>query len=296
MSAEMPHVDGVEHSYVDVGGLRVHVAEAGPGDGDPVVCLHGWPQHWYEWRHLIGPLAAAGYRVICPDLRGLGWTDAPRSGYTKHQLAADMLATLDALDLDRVKLVGHDWGGWCGYLICLRRPERVERFLVLNILPPFIRRSPAAFMSLWKLWYQVALAAPIVGKRNAARMGRLSENFYNRAGMGLEVWSREERSSFLDYLAEPERTRATVQYYRSFQTRELPKLAVGRYTRGKMMTPTLLLFGTDDGAQNPRALRGVERAAPNFSYELVEGCGHFIADQRPELVAARALEFFAAAS
>src|SRR5919106_1697015 len=82
--AGMPEVPGVEHRFVEANGLRMHVAEA--GDGDPVVMLHGWPQHWYEWRHLIPPLAAQ-YRVICPDLRGLGWTDAPPRGYEKENLA-----------------------------------------------------------------------------------------------------------------------------------------------------------------------------------------------------------------
>ncbi len=77
MTVPLPHVDGVEHRWVDAGGLRMHVAEAGPPDGPAAMLVHGWPQHWYEWRKLIGPLADAGHRVICPDLRGLGWTDAP---------------------------------------------------------------------------------------------------------------------------------------------------------------------------------------------------------------------------
>jgi pimeloyl-ACP methyl ester carboxylesterase len=108
VSRDLPHVDGVEHRFLELPGLRVHVAEA--GEGEPLVMLHGWPQHWYEWRHLI-PSLAKRYRVICPDLRGLGWTDAPPSGYEKEELASDVLALLELLGLDRVKLVGHDWGG-----------------------------------------------------------------------------------------------------------------------------------------------------------------------------------------
>jgi pimeloyl-ACP methyl ester carboxylesterase len=292
MPPKMPHVDGVDHAFVDAGGLRMHVATAGQEGADPILCLHGWPQHWYEWRKLIGPLTDAGYRVVCPDLRGLGWTDAPPRGYEKEQLATDVLALMDAMDLDRVKLVGHDWGGWAGYLMCLREPERFERFVALNIFPPFVERSWAAIRTTWRLWYQVALAAPVLGKRNAARMGRLSESFYDRAGMGLDVWSREERSIFLDYLAEPDRVNATVQYYRTFQLRELWGLARGRYARKRLRTPTLLLHGTDDMVQDPVALRGVERHADDFTVELVEGCGHFIADQRPDLVAERTMEFF----
>lgn len=80
MARELPQVEGVKHSYVDANGLRVHVAEA--GDGEPLVLQHGWPQHWYAWRQVL-PALAERYRVICPDLRGHGWTDAPDLGYEK---------------------------------------------------------------------------------------------------------------------------------------------------------------------------------------------------------------------
>ena len=76
----MPTRDGVEHHFVDVRGARLHVAELGDPDGPPVLLLHGWPQHWWSWRELIGPLARR-HRVICPDIRGMGWSDVPRGGY-----------------------------------------------------------------------------------------------------------------------------------------------------------------------------------------------------------------------
>ena len=89
MDRPLPELPGVEHRFVDAGGLRVHVAEA--GSGDPLVLQHGWPQHWLAWSKLI-PALAEDYRVICPDLRGLGWSDAPPEGYEKEQLASDLLA------------------------------------------------------------------------------------------------------------------------------------------------------------------------------------------------------------
>ena len=104
----MLDVDGASHRVVDLPGLRVHVAEA--GRGDPVVLLHTVFEHWYAWRHVI-PRLATRYRVICPDLRGCGWTDAPRHGYEKESLAADVVNLLDALGLDKVRLVGHSLGG-----------------------------------------------------------------------------------------------------------------------------------------------------------------------------------------
>ena len=131
----------VEHRYVDARGLRVHVALAGPESGDPVVLVHGWPQHWWVWRGVIPALVDAGYRCICVDLRGHGWSDAPPDGYEKEQFATDILATLDTLGVERFKLVGHDWGGFASFLIALRAPERVEKLLAVSIIHPWIRRQ-----------------------------------------------------------------------------------------------------------------------------------------------------------
>ena len=110
------------HRYVQAGGLRFHVAEAGP-DGPPVLLLHGYPQHWYAWRHVMADLAG-DHRVYALDLRGAGQSDVPRRGYDSDTLAADVLAVLDALDLPVVQLVGHEWGGWLGFTLALSAPHR----------------------------------------------------------------------------------------------------------------------------------------------------------------------------
>jgi pimeloyl-ACP methyl ester carboxylesterase len=124
MGRALPELGGVEHRFVDLPNLRMHVAEA--GEGDPVVLLHGWPQNWWAWRRLIPPLAER-FRVVCPDLRGFGWSDAPTGGYEKETLADDILQLLDALELRRVRMIGHDVGGFVGFLTCLRAPERVAQ-------------------------------------------------------------------------------------------------------------------------------------------------------------------------
>lgn len=81
--------------------ISMHVAEAGPPQAPTLLLLHGFAQHWWQWRHLIGDLAGH-YRLVCPDQRGWGWTDAPPGEYRKEELAADYLALLDVLELDRV--------------------------------------------------------------------------------------------------------------------------------------------------------------------------------------------------
>ena len=282
----MPDVAGVEHRFVEANGVRMHVAEA--GEGEPLVMLHGWPQHWYEWRHLIPPLAER-YRVICPDLRGLGWTEAPRDGYEKENLATDVLSLLDELDVDRFRLVGHDWGGWVGFLIALREPERVERYIALNIYPPFTEVTPAAVLRIWRFWYQWVIAAPGAGQwivRNVAASNPVFR------WVGADVWSVEERDAFRGVLSDPDRARASVQYYRSLQLREMPALICGRYRHARLRTPTLILFGTEDHVLRPEGLEGAERHADDLTIELLPGVGHFVADEVPDVVRDRALAFF----
>jgi pimeloyl-ACP methyl ester carboxylesterase len=286
---DLPQVDGVSHRTVRARGLDFHVAEAGSGD-DVVLCLHGWPQHWYEWRRLM-PALADRHRVLAMDLRGFGWSEAPRDGYEKENLASDVLAVLDELGIERVKLVGHDWGGWIGFLLCLRAPSRFERFLALNIVPPWITVR-AGIGNAWRFWYQQLVLAPGLGYRL-----HRSGNFVPRVLVGgsekRDAWDEETLRIFGDRFTEPDRARAAVQMYRVFNWHELMPILSGRYAEQRLTVPTRLVFGSDDSVLRPEMLRGHEHHADDMEVELVPGCGHFIADEMPDLVAARAREFFA---
>ena len=278
---DFPHVPGVEHRYVDAGLLRMHVAEA--GEGEPVVALHGWPQHWYMWRGVI-PRLAPHARVICPDLRGFGWTDVPEGGYDRETMARDVLALLDALGLERVRLIGHDWGAWIGFLLCLHHPERIERLVGCNIVPPWPARDPLAPLDAWRLTYQAAISLPLVGGRAGQSIARL----------GLEstgALSAEEVDAFVDRLG-GERARATQLLYRTFLLRETVPLLRGRYRASDLTVPTLVLFGDRDQAIPVRTVQAALAQTDAAELELVPGASHFVVDERPELVAERALEFF----
>jgi pimeloyl-ACP methyl ester carboxylesterase len=289
MDRPFPHVEGVSHRFVEAGGLRMHVAEA--GEGEPLVMLHGSPQHWYMWRHQI-PALAQRYRVICPDLRGFGWSDAPPDGYEKENLATDVINLLDALDLRQpVKLAGHDWGGWIGFLLCLHHPERFERFLALNIPPPWGRISLRTLSTVWRFWYQYVIASPMLGAwiiRNTSFVRRML------TASAARPRTEEELAAFTEPLREPARANAMVQLYRTFLLREFPQTAQGRYRKLRLTTPTLLLFGKNDFAISPSLLEGYEPYADDMRVEIVEGSGHFIAEDRPQLVTERAFLFFGA--
>jgi pimeloyl-ACP methyl ester carboxylesterase len=279
----MPDVAGVTHRTVQVGDLAVHVAEAGAGE--PLVLLHGWPQHWYCWRRVV-PLLADRYRLLMPDLRGHGWTSAPASGYDKEQLATDLLGLLDILELPRVGLVGHDWGGWTGFLSCLRAPERFSAFLALGILHPFQRPSLAKALQGWRMAYQVPLSTPLLGQ-SLMRAGLASRVVH--AGSRRDVG---DVSTYGEVLREPARARATVQLYRTFLLSESPRVGAGRYTGARLTVRTLLVNGDSDLVSSRAMLDGWQRNADDMSVEVLPGVGHFVPEEAPEEVAARVRALF----
>ncbi|KAB2386214.1 alpha/beta fold hydrolase [Actinomadura montaniterrae] len=282
----LPDLDGVEHRFVDVNGLRMHVALA--GQGEPLVLLHGWPQHWWQWRHLIGPLAEH-HRVICPDLRGLGWTAAPPDGYSPAAMADDVIGLLDRLGVRTFGLIGHDWGGAAGYVLALRYPGRVRRFIAINTANPFLRPTPRVLLNGTRLWHIVANAT---GPRLAgAAIPRWALRHWPHRPTAL---TPDDRAVFLAQFRDPARVRATVRYYRNLLLREIPSLLAGRYRWARLTVPTLVLSGARDPLLPPGQMCGFGRHATDLRVELLENVGHFPAAENPTEVAHRALKFFAA--
>ena len=286
MARPFPHVDGVEHEHVEIDGFRMHVASAGPSDGDPIVLVHGWPQHWYVWRNQIPALVADGYRVIAPDLRGYGWSDAPRSSYAKAEFAADLAVLLDVLGHDRVKLVGHDWGAFAGWLLTLDHPDRIEAFVAIAVAPPWLPSSTPRTALPAVLAYQPLISTPFLGPL-AQRYAGLPAAVFRVAG-GRRVWSEEEERAFTDVFKEPDHAEAASRTYRTFLREELPAMLRGRYRRGPTTVRSLMLAPKSDPIVGP--------PRPGFEDPIevreVAG-GHFLPEHRPEEVTAAIRQFFA---
>ena len=299
MERAIPQLPGVEHEFVDVSGLRMHVASAGPADGEPLVLLHGWPQHWFAWRRLIGPLAQR-YRVICPDLRGFGWTDAPRGSYLKSELATDVIALLDVLGLERVRLAGHDWGGFAGFLICLEAPERVSHYAVAGMTHPWVQPQPglgAALKTAQRLSYMALIASPVLGGQVIRRVPGFTRTVLRSSSVDPDrTWSESELEEYVSQWSEPDRAAACVSIYRSFLTRELRELASGAFRDRRMEIPALLFCGVADPVVRPDALGGSESNAPNMRIEVVPGAGHWLPEEAPDALLDGMLELFATTS
>ena len=285
----MPQLDGVTHREVDVDGLRVHVAEA--GEGQPLVLLHGWPQHWWCWR-LVVPLLRERFRLVMPDLRGHGWTAAPDDGYDKEQLATDLLGLLDALELPRVGLVGHDWGGWTGFLAALRAPERFSAFLALGMVHPFQRPTLPRALQAWRLTYQVALSTPVVAERVLRLSPHLVEAAVQAGSSRRSAFADGAARTYGEVLQDPAHARASVRLYREFLLREAPAVALGRYRDARLAVPTRLVVGDGDLLTSSALLEGWQAHAEDMTVEVLPGVGHFVPEEAPQTVADRAVALF----
>jgi pimeloyl-ACP methyl ester carboxylesterase len=268
--SDPPDLGGVRHHYVNAGGLRTHVALAGPEDAPPIALVHGWPQNWWAWRRVI-PGLVQRFRVIVPDLRGHGWTAAPETGYEKEQLASDLLALLDVLGMGRVTWVGHDWGGWVGLLAALRAPERLERMLA--VCSPHLWTKPSLRRLAVLLSYQGPISLPLVGPRVADPMVRR----ILQVGRGRDRLTEAEVAVFAELLP----ASVTVAMYRTFLAHELTPIIRGRYAHAVLQVPTTMLLGEGD-----RVTRGIPRGPvggqPQLHVETLDGVAHWVPEQRSQ--------------
>jgi pimeloyl-ACP methyl ester carboxylesterase len=275
--AAPPMLAGVTHADVEVGRHRWHVATA--GDGPPVVLLHGWPQHWWAWRHVIPELART-HRVVAPDLRGFGWSAAPPGTYSKMGLARDVEGLLDALGLDTCTLVGHDWGGFVAFLTAIRAPERVSGLAVFSIVHPWLPPERPGPKALLTTSYQLPMATPGLGPQVVARSPFVRTLLRGGTGPGFR-WNDRDLALYADAWRRPEHARATAALYRTFLSKELPALLQGRYRKRILDQPIVLATGARDRVVPPARLAGAERFAPALRTEVIEGAGHFVADEQP---------------
>jgi pimeloyl-ACP methyl ester carboxylesterase len=306
----VPTLTGVEHRYLDLGrGVTIHVADAGPA----VMLVHGFPQNWWEWHELIGPLAADGYRVLCPDLRGAGWSSAPRSRYRKNDMADDLAAVLDKLAVGSVKLVAHDWGGPVAFIMMLRHPAKVGGFFGLNTTAPLPGSRPQSgaartsgrgrartvarlklLRHAWRFWYQIPIALPVIGPRVlSAPNARFMRMLGSWVGAGFSL-SDDDIRICIECMAEPGHAVAGSRWYRTALTREIPSWLRGEFTQARVDVPVRWLHGTGDPVITPSLLRGYAKRLRDFELELVDGVGHWIVEQRPELVLDRVRTFLTA--
>jgi pimeloyl-ACP methyl ester carboxylesterase len=276
MTSEPPSIAGVRRSFVEARGVRFHVTEAGPADGRPVLALHGWPQHHWVYRDLLAD-PPSGLRIIAPDLPGYGWSGPAPHKWAKDDVASDVLALLDALGLDRVLLVGHDWGAYVGYLMVLRAPERFDGYLALNMAHPWV--TPRVVLpQLWRFWYQVVIGTAGVPIQRHTK-------FIDQAYKTKSAVDPATARVYSDRFRDPVVARTGRDTYRTFVLREIPGGARNPETR-RATVPIRALFGVHDAAVHPSMVAAETANADDYTLETVDA-SHFVIDECPDLVRAK---------
>ncbi len=261
-----------------VNGIEMYVEIA--GDGPPVLLLHGFPDTHEVWCKQVPTLLAAGFRVIAPDLRGCGRTETPAGGPASYRLAtliADVRALLDALDIEKVLLVGHDWGAVIGWSFAIANPERVLRYAALSVGHPTAYARGGLRQKLMG-WYVLAfqirgLAEWLLSRDDFALLGRLT-----RFPQQVPNWRV--------HLGRPGRLTAAINYYRANLSLVLP------FERGDVTVPVLGVWSSRDIALVERQMTNSARfCKAGFRYERLDGVGHWMPLEAPEKLNPLLLDF-----
>ena len=267
-----------ESLMVNTNGIQMHASAT--GQGPVVLLLHGFPDTHQVWRKQVPVLAGAGFRVLAPDLRGYGRTDAPPHvlDYTLDKVRADVLGLLDSLHIDKVRLVGHDWGGLIGWQLAAMAPTRIERFVTLSTGHP-AAIAHAGLLQQLRLSYVPMFCLPGIAE-HLLRAGDwfALRQFTSEPGQA-ESWKRE--------LAPSGRLSAALNYYRANLKLALPQ----SYPRIKL--PVMGIWSDRDPALGEKQMRDSAHYVDEFRFERIRDADHWLQLTAAERVNNLLLDFLA---
>ena len=279
----------------------VDVAFLEAGAGPLALCLHGFPDTPHSWRHLLPALAEAGYRAVAPFMRGYAPTAVPDDGcYQTGALATDACALHEALDGDGdAVIIGHDWGAFATYGAAALAPERWSRVVTLSVPPASVllggMMTPAQLKRSWYIWFfQMAGLPEVMVPADDFAVIDLLWADWSPGHDGSEDVARVKQA-----LADPANLAAAIGYYRAMfdPSTHDPALAEAQAaTQAPLPQPTLYLHGRDDGCLGVEMVTDAVLAglpAEGSRYEIIDGVGHFLQVEDPELVNRLIVDFLA---
>ena len=284
-------IDGFEHRSAGPDARSIHYVTAG-STGPTVVLLHGFPETWFGWRALI-PLLSPHYRVIAPDMTGLGESSRPADGYEKTAVAADIRSVLDAEQVTDYHLVAADMGGMVGFPLAMTDRRRVRSFtFIASALPGFGLERLYDYSAIGvNAWYWTLFQHPTFGPMLTAGHQRemLTNWAYRGSALNPDAIPAEAIEIYLQTYADPEGWRAAIQYYATLEqdARDNVRLID---EHGLLDIPTLGINGEQDARLSAATLA---RVARNVRGVLIPDCKHWVAEEQPQQLSELLLGFFA---
>jgi len=283
-------MDGITQRAISTNGIRLNVAEAGPPTGRLVILLHGFPEFWYGWHKQIPALAAAGFRVWAPDLRGYNTSDKPRNvrDYTLDKIAGDIAGLIDAAGQRRAIVAGHDWGGAAAWWLAANNPELVERLIIINVPHPLVMRrllltNPRQTL---RSWYMFMFQIPWLPEWSARR--------HNWQGIidGLKKTSRPGTFTDADFeqyrraWSQPGAMTAMINWYRAMLRYGAP-----RPRNRRILAPTLMLWGVKDKFIGPVGAHQSVALCDNGCLVFYDTATHWLPHEEPGEVTRQMIAF-----
>lgn len=289
------NIPGLVHARAEVNDIWLHYVRGGDPQAPTLVLLHGFPQNWLTWR-LIIPDLMVRYQVIAVDLRGYGDSAKPEgeAGYDKGTMAADLHALLGQLGIARPLLIGHDRGARVARRYALDHPDALCGVALLDILPTeYVYDRLSAAEAAERYWHWTFHVVPEVPERLIAghEEAYLRQFFARSPGLleGMEAdgaW-REYRRCWL----QPGAVAAALNDYRATFHRDVPRYRAERKEGRQLTLPTLLLWGNRGNLSNQPVLDIWREVATDVRGQSIAGCGHFLMEEQPAIVAAALLRF-----
>jgi pimeloyl-ACP methyl ester carboxylesterase len=273
-----------------VNGIAMHYVIGG-GEGEAIVLLHGWPQTWYEWRDVMPILAKNNFTVIVPDLRGLGDSSRPATGYDGNTTASDIYQLVSGLGFDTVHLVGHDIGAQTAYSYTKAHPNNVSKLVVLDYVFPGLY-SNVTFAEPW--WFSFHRTLDMPEALVAGNEREYLSWFYRE--LAYDPYSVDESAidEYVTRYSAPGGMRSGFEYFREMPINAMLNNETSRYV---ITTPVLALsgeyspFGGGESVPN-YSLESARQIAENVSTMIMPSSGHWIPEEQPEALADLLLKFF----
>ncbi len=280
----------IEHAYVQTNGITLHVAQAGPADGDLVILLHGFPEFWYGWKAQISFLAAQGYRVWAPDQRGYNLSDKPSGidAYRISELVADVIGLIDAAGADRVYLVGHDWGAAVAWGAALFAPQRLKKLAILNVPHPEVlfstlRSNPRQMLKSWYIGFFQIPWLPETLLTVGSAMFTAQMLF---ASSHSHTFNDADIAEYIRAWTKPNAMRSMINWYRAIAQRPPDLSRVLRVT-----VPTLIIWGKQDIALTAQMAQDSVELCDEGRLVYFDEATHWVQHDVPQQVNALLADF-----
>jgi len=284
---------GIVMQWVKANGLSFEVATAGEGK-KLALCLHGFPELHYSWRHQIPLLVEIGYKVWAPNLRGYGGSSRPDGvdSYRLNTLVKDVAALIDASGAEEVTLIAHDWGAIIAWHFAIKKIRPLTRLVIMNVPhPKCAQREMRHWYQLKKSWYIFFFQLPWLPEKMLGRnRAQPVKEAFSKMAVDKSRFPDSELQIYADAASRPGALRSMINYYRALlRTKDVREIG-----DGMVDIPTLMIWGEEDAAIDIRCTDGTEEWVPDLELHRLPGVSHWVQQEAPEKVNAILREWLSA--